>query len=117
MTDQSNNGVVMNRMARAICELPSDVRVDHRRSTAIADAVDHRALAHQSFLGIVLEGPQNVASRDARISNFTLKPGISVARIVVYFSALQSPRETLKVLDNVAVVLTDRGAELGAGDL
>ena len=118
VAEQPNNGVVMNRMAGAVSEFPADVRLERGRSgVAVADAVDYCALACESFVRVTLQNPQNVAGRDAAVGNFTLQPDISVTCIVIYFAALQSPRKALEVLNDVAVVLTNRGVEWSARNL
>ena len=115
VAEQPNDRVVMNCMPGAVSEFPADVRLERGCSgAAVADAVGYLAFAHESFVRVTLQNSQDIAGRDAAVGHFTLQPDTSVACIVVYFAALQSPREALEVLNDVAVVLADRGVERSA---
>ena len=55
MADQPDDGVVMNRVSRAVSEFPADVRIEGGRlGTAVADAVDYLAPVREGFVRVSL---------------------------------------------------------------
>src|ERR1041385_3447992 len=88
-----------------------------RSDAAVADTVRYVTFVRKCLVRIALQNPQDVAGCDTAEGDFALQPDISFPGVVIYFAALQSPRKALEVLENMAVVLSDRGVEWGADDL